>query len=75
MNIIANTRKSIIGIGLSLTVLFSSSMFLNLDSAHAAAISASTSKANSIIATGERFMGVRYQWCFCQHLFEPERLY
>lgn len=53
--------KSLVGIILSLSLFLSGSLLLNPQSAHAATISAS-SKANSIIATGERFMGVRYQF-------------
>jgi cell wall-associated NlpC family hydrolase len=53
--------KSLVGITLSLSLLFSGSMFLTAKPAHAATVSASTTASN-IIATGERFLGVPYQW-------------
>jgi lipoprotein Spr len=53
--------KSVVGVTLSLAVLFSGSTLLTAQPAHAATVSASTTASN-IIATGERFMGVPYQW-------------
>jgi lipoprotein Spr len=53
--------KSVVGITLSLSVLFSGSMLLSAKPAHAATVSASTT-ANKIIATGQRYLGVPYQF-------------
>lgn len=53
--------KSLVGISLSLSLFASGSMLLNPQFAHAATVS-SASTASNIIATGERFMGVRYQF-------------
>lgn len=59
----AKTLKTMLGIGLSLSVLFSGSMILNPNSVYAATISSATSsKANSIIATGKQLMGTPYRF-------------
>lgn len=55
--------KAAVVVSMSLTMVFSGSMFLAPNSAHAAAVSTSaSSKANSIIATGKTFMGVPYKF-------------
>ncbi|UUZ86075.1 C40 family peptidase [Paenibacillus sp. P26] len=53
--------KALVSVSLSVGLLTSVSMFTEAPAAHAATVSAS-SKANSIIATGKRYMGVRYQF-------------
>jgi lipoprotein Spr len=53
--------KSIAGVTLSLSILFSGSMFVASPEAHAASVSAS-STASNIIATGNRYLGVPYQF-------------
>jgi lipoprotein Spr len=53
--------KSIVGVSLSLSLLFSGSMLMTAKPAYAATVSASTT-ANDIISTGKQFLGVRYQF-------------
>lgn len=53
--------KSLVGMTLSLSLLTSGAMMFTPKSAHAATVSAS-STASNIIATGQRYMGVRYQF-------------
>ncbi|GGD55443.1 C40 family peptidase [Paenibacillus nasutitermitis] len=52
--------RMIMGIGFSLTVAFSGSMFVVPHSAHAAVSSASA--ADNVIATGKQYIGVPYQF-------------
>jgi lipoprotein Spr len=63
MNIITSNRigKSIAGVTLSLSILFSGSMFVAPPEVHAASVSAS-SIASNIIATGNSFAGVPYRF-------------
>jgi murein DD-endopeptidase / murein LD-carboxypeptidase len=56
-----NISKTIAGVTLSLSILFSGSMFVASPEVHAASVSAS-STASNIIATGNRFLGVPYQF-------------
>jgi hypothetical protein len=53
--------QSVAGVTLSLSILFSGSMFFASPEVHAASISAS-STASNIIATGNRFLGVPYKF-------------
>lgn len=53
--------KTLVGISLSLSVLFSGSMLVTPQSAQAAAVS-SASVADRVIATGKQYLGVRYQF-------------
>jgi len=62
MNTIAKMRRIILTVGLCLTVLLSGYSFLSKNLVQAAASTAVSAKASHIIATGETFMGVRYQW-------------
>ncbi|RUT29683.1 NlpC/P60 family protein [Paenibacillus zeisoli] len=56
--------KTIVGISLSLLVSLSGSVLLNAQSAHAAtsATVTSSTKANRITASGERFLGTPYKF-------------
>lgn len=56
----SRVNKTLTGIALSLSIVFSGSM-LAAQPAHAAVVS-SQSIADNIIATGKQFLGVRYQW-------------
>ncbi|BBH20523.1 hypothetical protein Back11_18680 [Paenibacillus baekrokdamisoli] len=61
-----NTKKSpilktLVGISLSLTVVFSGSMLITPQSAHAATAS-SSSIASNLIGVGQQFMGVPYKF-------------
>ncbi|MCZ8512238.1 C40 family peptidase [Paenibacillus filicis] len=63
MNTLKRNRlsKTLLGITLSFSLLAAGNMALGTPQAHAASVSAS-STANNVIATGKRFMGVRYQF-------------
>ncbi|PYI55975.1 NlpC/P60 family protein [Paenibacillus flagellatus] len=53
--------KSLVVVSMSLSMMFSGSLMLTPQSAHAATVTASKS-ASSIIATGKKYLGVRYQF-------------
>jgi lipoprotein Spr len=53
--------KSIVGVSLSLSLLFSGSMLMTAKPAQAATVSASATASN-IISTGKQYLGVRYQF-------------
>lgn len=53
--------KTIVGIGLSLSIFFSGSLVVTPQSAYAATAS-STSTANKIFATGKKYLGVPYKF-------------
>ncbi|GAA3413909.1 hypothetical protein GCM10020370_72180 [Paenibacillus hodogayensis] len=61
-----NTRKhtfakAVVVASMSLSMMFSGSLFLTSNSAHAATVS-SSSLASNIISTGQQFMGVPYKF-------------
>jgi len=65
MNIIRkhSFAKAVVVAGMSLSLMFSGSLFLNSGSAHAAVASSSSASASSaIISTGQQFMGVPYKY-------------
>jgi lipoprotein Spr len=53
--------KSVVGITLSFSILFSGGTLLTAKPVHAATVSASTTASN-IISTGQRYLSVPYQW-------------
>jgi cell wall-associated NlpC family hydrolase len=63
MNNIKKSRigKTLMGIIISLSIAFSGGILASPQSAHAATVS-SSSVADNVIATGEQFLGVRYQF-------------
>ncbi|OPH57905.1 hydrolase [Paenibacillus ferrarius] len=59
--------KSLLGITLSASLLLSANLVLSPQAVHAASVTTATAtstalKANSILATGKQYMGVRYQF-------------
>lgn len=57
---IVQFAKSLAGISLSLSILFSGSVFLTAKPAHASAVYTMSSRANGIISTGKQFLGTPY---------------
>ncbi|SDP26247.1 NlpC/P60 family protein [Paenibacillus sp. yr247] len=53
--------KTLLGGSLSLALLTTGNLVIGAPQAHAATVSAS-SQANNVVATGQRFLGVRYQF-------------